>query len=224
MWITLERLAIVLAILGGTAEVLNYVEQSATPSWVASMLSPIISPALLNLIVNLSIIFVLIICLWRQNILKKQIEEHINKETIKDLKQKPTQTIVRKERATPTLGAQQLLINILASYGGDPANVSINIAATIHQPLGETLASAFKLANWETTFNNIPLEPQSHTYISGIEIIGFNKHLVEVVTDALKNAGLPEAKATVGETKFKRENPKWDYVQHSIGIIIGHYE
>jgi hypothetical protein len=142
----------------------------------------------------------------------------------KDAERLPTQNPVRKERAIPTLNAQQALISTLASYGGDPANVKIQIAAPIHRPLGETLASNFRLAKWQTEFFNIPLETQTHTHISGIEVIGYNKHLVEVVTDALKNAGLTEAKATAKEPEIKQESPKWDYVQRHIHIIIGYYE
>jgi hypothetical protein len=81
MWKTLNRVAIIVAILGGVAEVLNYLEQGKGPTKAATMISDVVSPAFLNLTVNLSILFLLLVCLWRQNALKTQIEEHISTTT-----------------------------------------------------------------------------------------------------------------------------------------------
>jgi hypothetical protein len=86
MRITAEKVYIGVGVLGSIAEILNYVEQSNTPSRVASMLENIVSPAFLNLIVNLSILFLLVVGLRKVTTQATQLEDHSNK--LKELEHK----------------------------------------------------------------------------------------------------------------------------------------
>ena len=145
---------------------------------------------------------------------------------VKDLEQKPLQRTEKKEQTILTPDTQHQLVTTLKKYAEDPANVDISFAEIKQRPLADTLIAIFALAGWKTSLTNIPFDSYvpHRPYVRGIEVLGYNKMLVEAVTAALKTAGLSEAKATVGETQVKRENPKWNSIQHSIRIIIEHHE
>src|SRR3989337_957669 len=119
---------------------------------------------------------------------------------------------------------QRELIQNLSNYANEYANVGILFANIMHKPLAETLISVFDLAGWRTDLTNIPLESWRHDYIEGIQILGYNKHLVEGITELLRNAGLKDVRMEVRSHKIKPDNPKYQTSQYKLEITIGHHE
>jgi len=119
--------------------------------------------------------------------------------------------------------AQKSLLDKLREYARPEANIKILLAAPIHVPFGESLASIFRSAGWDTNFNSTPQETFTHTYWDGIRVHGYNAHLVNAVTKALRDANIPIKRIDVGENRIKRSNPKWAIAEHKIWIRIGHH-
>lgn len=120
--------------------------------------------------------------------------------------------------------SERSLINKLRDYSSDYANVKILFANVKHRELADTLISIFDLAGWQTNINNVPLDTWRHEYIKGIEVLGYNKHLVEAVATLLTKSGWYDVRAIVNNNKIKPSNPKYRWVQESIKITIGHNE
>jgi hypothetical protein len=133
---------------------------------------------------------------------------------------KPTE----QRQNTFTGDSQHRLIETLKQYTDDDANVKILFANIKHKRLAETLISIFELAGWKTNLTNVPLEHYVHQYFEGIEILGYNKHLVDAVADALTKFGLTEVRSKCEVSGIKKDNVKWKSVQRYIKLTIGHRE
>jgi hypothetical protein len=120
------------------------------------------------------------------------------------------------------LEAQQRAISRVREYVNPNLSVEIVLASPAHVPLGEALASVFRLSGWKVDFNKTPQEPFNHQYWSGIAVRACNRHLLEVVRVTLQGAGLPASPELTPNT-VQESNPKWPYAEHRITIRIGHH-
>lgn len=119
--------------------------------------------------------------------------------------------------------SQQALVENLKSYANQHSNVKVKMANQKHIPLVESLASIFSLAGWQVSLTNVPLEQYIHDrFFTGIEVKGYNKHLVETVAANLSKAGLKGITSVAASHEIKPDNPKWKSVEHSIYITVGH--
>ena len=105
----------------------------------------------------------------------------------------------------------------------DNTNVKIKFVHAKYRPLADTLISVFELAGWKTNLTKVPLESWLHDYITGTEVSGYNKHLVESVAKFLSDAGMIDVRAQVATEQYKHDNPtKQQWVREYIKIVIGH--
>jgi hypothetical protein len=135
---------------------------------------------------------------------------------------KPQRQSDTKRTLTDDLDAQRQLIAALRKYGGGLANVEIHFANNRQRPLAGTLQSVFELAEWKAKVTNVAFDRYMDRHFPGVEVRGYNKHLVEAVAGALTAAGLPEVWANTQTPSIGRDDEGWAHSQHRIYITIGH--
>lgn len=108
------------------------------------------------------------------------------------------------------------------SNANEYANVWIDFANVKQKPLATKLVSVFDMAKWKVNLRDSPLEASNYNYYEGIEVIGYNKHLVDAVAEAMIDAGLAGVRAKVETHQVEPNTTKWHWVQRRIQITIGH--
>lgn len=98
----------------------------------------------------------------------------------------------------------------------------VMFASLTEQALARSIIGAFELAGWRINLTNVPLESGRHEYITGTEVVGYNKALVDAVAELLGRAGLVGVKPDVQRHEIKLDNPKYRSVQHYIKLTLGH--
>ena len=117
---------------------------------------------------------------------------------------------------------QQVLLNRIQEYAGPDYNVDIEFASVPQKPLAESVRSVFHLAKWKVNFHDRPRENEVPDYWAGVHVWGRNKHLVESIADALREAGIKGVHSSLRRNPHKQDHPKWSPVEHRVKIRIGH--
>jgi hypothetical protein len=91
------------------------------------------------------------------------------------------------------------------------------------QPVASMLKDTFAVAGWQTQKNeSLALESFLHRRIDdGIEVLGYNKHIVEGVSQALISAGFSGIRKVVNRLDVSPDNQKYPYCIHSVKVTIG---
>lgn len=124
------------------------------------------------------------------------------------------------------ISTQQQLTTKLRAYAGEHASVQVIFSHAQQRRLADDLISVFDMAGWRTHLTNVPLDKYifDSKYFDGIEVRGYNKHLVSAVAELLSAAGLPGVELNLQELRVKRDNPKWASSNQSVRVTIGHRE
>jgi hypothetical protein len=82
----------------------------------------------------------------------------------------------------------------------------------------------FSLAEWQTNLTVVPLDRSifDSGYFDGVEVQGFNRHLVETVAAALSDLSPNKVRIRVQTLTVERTNPKWAWCEQSIRVTLGH--
>ena len=124
---------------------------------------------------------------------------------------------------------QRDLLDALKGYvepGADEyhrSDLNIAIVNVKYKSLAEMISSIFELAGWQTRLNTVPYEQYREDYIEGIEVAGHNKHLVESIAELLSKNGVRAIRPSIKPLDLSKSNPKWDWAQRRIEIVIGHH-
>ena len=94
MWDRFGKIATIATILGFIIALILFFEQSKTFLWVTDMLSTVISPSLLKVVLAFLILLLLSISLWRQRLLKEQLEDQSNR--LKKIEQRGRNLYIRE--------------------------------------------------------------------------------------------------------------------------------
>lgn len=119
---------------------------------------------------------------------------------------------------------RQGLIDELILVANEHTNVKITIGSAQFHPFAQLLDSVFNSAGWATNTSLTAQETGTGRYWGGVEVRGFNKHLVEAVCAALRNAGVADAFTKLEDLQVPRDNPKWPSSQHKVYLKIGYIE
>jgi hypothetical protein len=111
-------------------------------------------------------------------------------------------------------------------FGPNLSNAQIILLDKSRRSLAETLKSVFLFAGWTASLGNIKAQyPQDG---KNIEVIGYNKHLVEIVANALTVARLHGVRSrTEGVELILPDDGfsfRYNRAQHDIIIIVGYCE
>lgn len=123
-------------------------------------------------------------------------------------------------RVLPT-DKRQILAAKLKSYASSDSNVDVLFATLDQKSFAELLISVFQANGWKANLTNKGQGSEASPYNEHIEVSGHNKHFVEAIGDALREVGLKEVKTKIEPLGFGELNPKWNWAQHKIQIIIG---
>lgn len=152
------------------------------------------------------------------------VETAITQSTVSTQKT-PQPVPVEKPNVVWNADTRTRLNNDLKALTSEHASIKLLMANQKHRPLAESLVSIFNLAEWQATLINVPLDTYiHHTYFTGIEVLGHNKHLVDAVAECLSNAGLVGVKTIVIKPDIDLTSPGWNRGQHKIKITIGHQD
>lgn len=121
-----------------------------------------------------------------------------------------------------TIENQRVIGETLKKYANEHSNVHIYMASMQQKPLADTLKAVFDLAKWQTELFNVALEQQRHQYYEGIEVVGYNKHLVKAVVGAMRENGLSGVRVVVENPEVQPSHPSWNRVQNRLKITVGH--
>lgn len=115
------------------------------------------------------------------------------------------------------------LISVLKEQADPSSNIEILFATNDQQPIALMLKDNFALAGWQTQRNeSLALEPYLHRRIDdGIEVLGYSKHIVDGVAQALANAGFSGIRKTVNRLEVAHDNPKYPWCLRSVRLTIG---
>ena len=134
-----------------------------------------------------------------------------------EIAQEPERTVSFDE------SSQQNLLKELKKYSGTHYNADIEFANVAQRPLADTLASIFQLAQWKTNYKTAPQENRApHDFWPDVHVWGYNKHLIETVARAMKDAGIPKVRSSVFATTLSADSPKRPAVDHRVKVRIGH--
>lgn len=115
---------------------------------------------------------------------------------------------------------RQKLCNALKPLATEHTRVKLVYFPPKFRPMLEDLSHVFASAGWTTKTTFVPQErPNSHRYVSGVEVKGRNKHLVEAICKALRDVGVLDARAEILEVA--NDTP---FRQHFVSITIGHID
>jgi hypothetical protein len=116
---------------------------------------------------------------------------------------------------------RQILGKKVKGYASSDSNISVLFATLEQKSFAELLISVFQANGWKTNLTNKEQGILTSPYIEHIEVSGHNKHLVEAIADTLRDAGLTEVKTKIEPLELGESNPKWNWAQHKIQILIG---
>lgn len=119
---------------------------------------------------------------------------------------------------------RQELVGKLRALANEHTNVKIVFFPAESRPLVEALDGVFNAAGWRTNPNLTPQGMHNPHYHSGVEVRGFNRHLVDGVCVALREAGILDARTNLVPLEVPRNNPKWPTSQHKVYLNIGYVE
>jgi hypothetical protein len=112
------------------------------------------------------------------------------------------------------------LVSVLRRDHTEQSHAEVIFVDPARFPLAKKIADVFELAGWEVNFNS---QAQQREYLPGVEVHGYNKHLVDEVVSALRAAGCPkvveraERHPTIGAG-----HPKHLFVQNRINVSVGY--
>ena len=119
---------------------------------------------------------------------------------------------------------RQALMQRLSSLAGEHTNVRFVHFPARYWPFVEQLEGAFNAAGWAAdtiqTHEEMGVNPDRG---SGVEVKGFNPHLVEGVCEALRFVNVSDAYTKLIPPNVNTDNPKWAALHDRIYITVGHF-
>jgi hypothetical protein len=93
-----------------------------------------------------------------------------------------------------------------------------------HRVFAERLASALEIAGWVVNFTKTAQGPYNPHYYGGIEVKGFNRHLVEITVSVLRESGLAGVKSEIETTQLNPKDTGYERARNRVNILIGYEE
>ena len=87
--------------------------------------------------------------------------------------------------------------------------------------LRKRISSTFKLAGWDVNFNPTAQEMRNPNTFTGIDVRGFNEHLVGVVANAVTMLGGWDVRTRVESLTISKDNPKFVSSEQKVYVTIG---
>ena len=107
--------------------------------------------------------------------------------------------------------------------GADPEAYVAHILFLSNSQRGnaQRLRDVFELAGWQTNYTNVAQNILA-IHLEGIEVSGFNEHVVSEVAEVLGAHGFGPVTTKMKPLGLKPENPKWPLAQRRADLIIGY--
>lgn len=135
----------------------------------------------------------------------------------------------RKRRKAPrklnkTERGVRLVESLRKARGSDPLPylAHIEFISNAQLPLLKELDSKFVSAGWQTNPGSVPHDRYAQRYAVGIEVSGYNRHIVELVAEILNALGYGSAISEIKSLDLTRDNPKWELAQRTVYLFIGY--